>query len=188
MVPVPSFPSHAAWASVETDVAPPDVRGPPVPGLHGPVILSGGEVEHALGAGRVDDLPGIGGDPGAAGEASQEQGLERRKVVIYALDRHHGVPRFDAVAFIERVDSEGTPVVGALFEDGDGLVDAAQHCLALAADLQRHPRGVAVGAQHVAGADEILVAERPGPHLIDRDSEEGWIEALPSSGGHRRFR
>ena len=70
-----------------------------------------------------------------------------REERVVALDRHHGLPRLDPVAVVERVDGQRVPVVRAELEDRDRLVHPAEHRVVLLEDLHDDARVAAVGEQ-----------------------------------------
>ena len=86
-----------------------DVRGVAVAGLHAVVVVARREVEDRLAARRAHDLAHVARDQRAARERAEVDGLEVAEERVVALDRHHGLPRLDLVAVVERVHDELVP-------------------------------------------------------------------------------
>ena len=104
-----------------------------------------------------------------AGERAEDDRLEVGERRVVALDRHHGLPRLEAVAVAERVDGQAGPVVRAKLKDRERLVHAAERRLLALEDLHRDPRMAAVVEQRGAGVVEVRVAVVPVSHLLNRE-------------------
>jgi len=94
-----------------------------------------------------------------------------REAAVVALDRHHRLPRLHLVALVERLHLEGAPVVGAELEDGDRLVDAAQHRVLLLEDLHHHMGMLVLPFEQLLGEIEVRVRVITGADAIDRKAE-----------------
>src|SRR5438445_4671243 len=98
-----------------------------------------------------------------------------REERVVALDRHHRLPRIDAVALVECVHGEGVPVVRAQLEDRDRLVDPAEVGVVLLEDLHDDPRVATVVLEGRSGVVEVRVGVVAAAHLLDREVEDlGW--------------
>ena len=75
-VPMPRPPHHDACASVETPIAPGDVRRVAVAGLHAVVVVARGEVEDLLPVRRLDHPPDVRRDERAPCEHAEVDRLE----------------------------------------------------------------------------------------------------------------
>ena len=161
---------------------PRDVRRPAVAGLHQPVVVAGGEVEDRLAVRRLDDLAHVAHDQRAARHAAEVDGLEVGELRVVALDRHHGLPRLDRVALVQRVDLEllervdPAPVLvsvaGALPDHRERLVDAAEDRLLALEHLHQHARVVAVLLEQRLGVVEVRVRVVAVADLLDRQPED----------------
>ena len=90
-----------------------DVRRVAVAGLHAMVVVPGGHEDDGLAVRGAEHALGVGRDQRAPREDAEVDGLEMAEERVVALDRHHGLPRLDRVAVVEREDLEPVPVVGA---------------------------------------------------------------------------
>ena len=141
----------------------------------------------------LDDLADVAHDQRAAGHHAEVDGLEVGELRVVALDRHHGLPRGDLVALVQRLDLElleavdpevALVVAGALLEHGDRLVDPAEDRLLALEDLHQHPRVVIVGLQQLLGQVEVRVRVVALADLLHRQAEDGRRHADALTDGH----
>ena len=172
-----------------------DVRGPAVARLHEPVVVAGGEVQDRLAAGGVDDLAHVAHDERAPRHAAEVDRLEVGEQRVVALDRHHGLPRRDLVALVQRVDLDRVPAVlpravgpaaaGALAQHRDRLVDPAEDRVLALEDLHQHARVVAVDLERRLRVVEVDVGVVALADLLDGKAEGLGREALSLGDSHR---
>jgi hypothetical protein len=103
------------------------------------------------------------------------------ETLVRPLDRQHGVPTLEAVSFIQRVDAEGAPIIGAELQDRDCLIDPAQEARRLGAHLHHDAWRMRVRAQHFARPLEVLVGVEAPADIVDREKKEGRVEALATA-------
>ena len=156
-----------------------DVRGVAVARLDAVVVVPRGHEDDRLAVRRLDDASRVRRDQRTAGERPEDDRLEVGERRVVALDRHHGLPRLEAVAVAERVDGQAGPVVRAELEDRERLVHAAEHRLLALEDLHDDPRMAAVVEQRGAGVVEVRVAVVAVSHLLDREVEDRRVETRP---------
>ena len=172
------------------------VGGPAVPGLHEPVVVARGEEEDLLAPRGPDHGVHVAHDEGASGQAAEVDRLQVREQRIVARDRHDRLVRLDAVALVQRPDLElvpgrralpaGRAAPGALLQDRDRLVDAAQDRALLLEDLHEDLRTAALRLEQVARQVEVLVGVVAGPELVHREAEDAGVQAV-AHGRHRRI-
>ncbi len=146
------------------------MRGIAVPGLHEPVIESGGEEHDRLRPGRLDNEPCVGGHSRPPREHAEVHGLEVREGDIRSADEHHRLARRDPVAVAQRQHLDVRPLVSfgeTRLQDGDGFVHSAEPGILLLEHLHRDLRVPAAGDQDVARADEVLVRVVTGADALD---------------------
>ena len=154
-----------------------DVGGVAVTGLHPMVVVAGRHEDDRLPVRRPEHALRVGGDECAPREHAEVDGLEVREERVVALDRHHGLPRLDPVAVVQRPDVESVPVVRAELQDRDRLVHPAEH--GVCAGNLHHDAGVAaVGEQRRAGVVEVRVGVVALPHLLHGEIEHVGVEPL----------
>ena len=90
---------------------PRDVGRPAVAGLHEPVVVAGGEEQDRLAGRGLDDGADVAHHERPPGQAAEVDRLEVGEAGVGPLDRHHGLPRRDRVALVERADLELAPAV-----------------------------------------------------------------------------
>src|SRR6185503_17824951 len=152
-----------------------------VAGLRAPVILPRPEEQHGLRSSRFDELPRVRADARATREHTQVQRLEMREHLVGPFDREHGLPRLELVTLVERLNIESAPIVGAELENRDRLVDTAQKARVLTGHLHQHAWRVLIGAQHLAGALEVLVGVEALANLLDRQAKQRGVETLAAA-------
>ena len=182
-VPTPRPPHQDACASEvtpisEPDMAPGDVGGVAVAGLHAVMVVSRRHEDDRLPVRGAEHALRVGRDQGAPREDAEVHGLEVGEQRVVALDRHHRLPRLDRVPVVEREDVEGIPVVRAELEDRDRLVHPAEHRRAALEHLHHDVRVAAVCEQRGARVVEVGVRVVALPHLLDREVEHARIEPL----------
>ena len=174
-----------------------DVGGVAVAGLHAVVVVARRHEDDRLAVRRLDDAGGVGRDQRPPGQHAEVDGLEVGEERVVALDRHHGLPRLDPVAVVERVHGQRVPVVGAELEDRDRLVDAAEHRLVALEDLHHDARMALVAKQRLARVVEVGVGVVALPHLLDGEVEDlgreplglaSWPVVMLRAPGRRRAR
>ncbi len=168
------------------------VRGPAVTGLHQPVIVAGREEEDRLAARGLHHLAHVAHHQRAPGQAAEVHGLEVGEQGVVALDRHHGLVRRHLVALVQRAHLQLVPAelpaaagiapAGALAQDRDRLVDAAQHRFALLKDLRRDAWVQVLGLEQLLGLVEVRVAVVPVADPVDRQAEDLGLEAGTALG------
>ena len=104
--------------------------------------------------------------------------LEVGEQRVVALDRHHRLPRLDAVAVVERVHRELVPVVRAELEDRDRLVHAAEMRIPLLEHLHHDARMATVLQQRRARMVEVRIGVVALAHLLDGQIEHFGREPL----------
>src|SRR5439155_273693 len=97
--------------------------------------------------------------------------LEVREERVVALDRHHRLPRFGAVAVVEGVYGELVPVVRAELEDRDRLVHAAEVRIPLLEQLHDDARVPTVLQQGRSRVLEVRVGVVALARLLDGEIE-----------------
>ena len=96
-----------------------------VAGLNGIVVVTGGKEKYVLGRCRIDDGPGLGGNPRPAGEDTEVEGFKMGKDIVGPFDGHHRLERFHPITVVEGLHGQRCPVVARKLQDRDGLVDTA---------------------------------------------------------------
>ena len=190
---MPRPPHQEACASVETPIEPPMCADQPSPVCTSQWSWRAGKYRIGLPRGGLDDLAHVAHDQRAARHHAEVDGLEVGELRVVALDRHHGLPRGDLVALVQRLDLEVLPAVdpqvalvvaGALLEHRDRLVDPAEDRLLALEDLHQHPRVVAVGLQQLLGQVEVRVGVVAVADLLHRQAEDGRRQAHALADGH----
>jgi hypothetical protein len=160
------------------------------------VVVAGGEIEDRLARRRVDDLADVAHDQRAARDAPQVDGLEVGEQRVVALDRHHGLPRRDLVALVQRVHLEPIPAVlpravgaaaaGALAQHRDRLVDAAEDRVLALEDLHQDARVAALELERRLRVVEVDVGVVALADLLDGEPEDLRGQARALGDAHRR--
>jgi hypothetical protein len=110
------------------------------------------------------------------------------ELVVGSLDLEHHFPRRDRIAVVQRAHLQRRPVIAAKLEDGDRFVDAAEQGVLLGEHLHGDMWRGTVASQHITGAGEVFVGVVAGPHLVDRQVEDGGIEAGSGHSENLRWR
>jgi len=90
------------------------------------VVVARRKEHHLFGLRRLDHAPRVGPDARAPREHTEVHRLEVGECVVGTLDQQHRLPRVDFLAVVQRVYDQLVPPLGAEFQDGDRLVDAAE--------------------------------------------------------------
>ena len=139
------------------------------------VIVPRRHEDDRLAVGGFQDLHDVGGDERTSSEDAEVRGLQMCEQRVVALDRHHRLPRLDAVALVERVHGEHVPVVRAELQDGDRLVHSTEVGVVLLEHLHDDARVSAVVVERRSCVVEVRVGVVPAAHLLDRQVEDlGW--------------
>src|SRR4051794_591954 len=164
------------------------VRRPAVPGLHEPVVVTGGKEEDGLAGRGLDDRGDVAHDQRSARQASEVDRLQMREQRVVALDREDRLPRLDAVALVERMDDEVAPAVlpaavsrppaRALPEHRDRLVDAAEDRLLLLEHLHQDARVTPLLDEELLREVEVLIRVIAVADALHRQAEDGRLQAL----------
>ena len=136
------------------------------------VIVTRRHEDDRLAVRGLDHLGDIRRDARASREHAEVDGLEMREQRVVALDHHHGLPRLDPVAVVQRVHGQLIPVAGAELEDRDRFVDTAEHRAPPLEDLHQHARMAPVGEKRRAGVVEVRVRVVAAGHPLGRKVED----------------
>ena len=90
------------------------------------MIVAITEQDHGLRIRRVHRVARVGTDARASRQNPEAEGLQVREAGDGAVDREHGVPSIVVLSFRQRLDGDGTPILGAELQDRDRFIDAAQ--------------------------------------------------------------